>query len=90
MTDDETPDDRRRPRSTCSGGPSTTSEPIPDGARQAALDAFAFRDLDAELAELVEEESFATTRGDATARWCSPRPTPRSSSTAPGPTPSAS
>jgi hypothetical protein len=40
------------------------SEPVPDGARQGALDAFAFRDLDASLAELVEDESLASVRGD--------------------------
>jgi hypothetical protein len=40
------------------------SEPVPDASHQAALDAFAFRDLDATLAELVDEASFATTRGD--------------------------
>jgi hypothetical protein len=36
------------------------AEPIPEAAHRAALDAFAFRDLDAALAELVAEEAAAT------------------------------
>lgn len=40
------------------------SEPVPESSRQGALDAFAFRDLDATLAELVADVSLATVRGD--------------------------
>lgn len=40
------------------------SEPIPAGARDAAVDAFEFRDLDAALAELVEGSVSATRGGD--------------------------
>lgn len=39
------------------------AEPVPPDAHRAALDAFAFRDVDAALAELVEGE-LAATRGD--------------------------
>ena len=39
------------------------AEPVPGASHQAALDAFAFRDVDAALAELVEGE-LAATRGD--------------------------
>jgi hypothetical protein len=39
------------------------AEPVPPGAHQAALDAFAFRDIDAALATLVES-AYATTRDD--------------------------
>jgi hypothetical protein len=62
MTDDETDVDDDALLSLL-GRALANAEPIPEGAHQAALDAFAFRDLDAELAELVEG-SFATTRGD--------------------------
>lgn len=41
------------------------AEPIPAGAREAALDAFAFRDLDAALAELVDDVAAATRDGGA-------------------------
>lgn len=39
------------------------AEPVPPDVHRAALDAFAFRDIDAALAELVEGE-LAATRGD--------------------------
>lgn len=40
------------------------ADPVPDAVHQGALDAFAFRDLDAALAELVVEE-FTTVRDPA-------------------------
>jgi hypothetical protein len=61
------PDDRPRPTDDQLldrlGRALDASDPIPEAVRRGAVDAFAFRDLDATLAELVDEESLVSTRG---------------------------